>query len=62
MTEDETRAELIDPKLRLSGWEMEDAKVNRNFPITAGRCCAFDSDGGPGLDLCCRPTSPNGGQ
>ncbi|MEN9997564.1 MAG: hypothetical protein RI922_554 [Bacteroidota bacterium] len=37
MTEDETRAELIDPKLRLSGWDMEDAKVNRNFPITAGR-------------------------
>ena len=37
MTEDETRAELIDPKLRLSGWEMDDAKVNRNFPITAGR-------------------------
>lgn len=37
MTEDETRAELIDPKLRLSGWEMEDAKVNRNYPITAGR-------------------------
>jgi type I restriction enzyme R subunit len=37
MKEDETRAELIDPKLRLSGWEMEDAKVNRNFPITAGR-------------------------
>ena len=37
MTEDETRAELIDPKLRLSGWEMEDAKINRNFPITAGR-------------------------
>lgn len=37
MTEDETRAELIDPKLRESGWEMEDAKVNRNFPITAGR-------------------------
>ncbi|MEY4141474.1 MAG: hypothetical protein RL110_845 [Bacteroidota bacterium] len=37
MTEDETRAELIDPKLRLSGWEMEDAKVNRNFSITAGR-------------------------
>ena len=37
MTEDETRAELIDPKLRESGWEMDDAKVNRNFPITAGR-------------------------
>ena len=37
MTEDETRAELIDPKLRESGWEMEDAKINRNFPITAGR-------------------------
>ena len=28
MTEDETRAELIDPKLRESGWEMEDVKVN----------------------------------
>jgi type I restriction enzyme R subunit len=37
MTEDETRAELIDPKLRESGWEMDDAKVNRNFPITGGR-------------------------
>ena len=37
MTEDETRAELIDPKLRESGWEMGDAKVNRNFPITGGR-------------------------
>jgi type I restriction enzyme R subunit len=37
MTEDDTRALLIDPKLRESGWDMEDAKVNRNFPITAGR-------------------------
>ena len=35
MTEDETRAKLIDPKLRLSGWEMKDAKVNRNFPLSA---------------------------
>ena len=37
MTEDDTRALLIDPKLRESGWEMDDAKVNRNFPITGGR-------------------------
>ena len=37
MTEDDTRALLIDPKLRESGWEMDEAKVNRNFPITGGR-------------------------
>jgi type I restriction enzyme R subunit len=37
MTEDDTRALLIDPKLRESGWEIDDAKVNRNFPITGGR-------------------------
>jgi type I restriction enzyme R subunit len=38
MTEDETRAELIDPKLRESGWGvMEDTKVYRNHAITQGR-------------------------
>jgi len=38
MTEDETRAELIDPKLRMSGWgEVDDTKVYRNHAITAGR-------------------------
>lgn len=38
MTEDETRAELIDPKLRMGGWgEMDDTKVYRNHAITAGR-------------------------
>ncbi|MCE3237799.1 MAG: Type restriction-modification system, restriction subunit [Gammaproteobacteria bacterium] len=38
MTEDETRAELIDPKLRESGWGViEDTKVFRNHAITKGR-------------------------
>lgn len=38
MTEDETRAELIDPKLKASGWGViEGSKVFRNHPITAGR-------------------------
>ncbi|MBU4245770.1 DEAD/DEAH box helicase family protein [archaeon] len=38
MNEDETRAELIDPKLKESGWGViEGTKINRNFPITLGR-------------------------
>ena len=38
MTEDETRAELIDPKLRESGWGViEGTKVFRNHAITKGR-------------------------
>lgn len=38
MTEDETRAELIDPKLLASGWGSTDGtKVFRNHPITEGR-------------------------
>lgn len=40
MTEDETRAELIDPKLSESGWSVgavEGAKVFRNHAITKGR-------------------------
>jgi type I restriction enzyme, R subunit len=38
MTEDETRAERIDPKLIACGWGVvEDSKVFRNHPITAGR-------------------------
>lgn len=38
MTEDETRAELIDPKLRESGWGVVDGtKVYRNHAITKGR-------------------------
>ncbi|MFA5960554.1 MAG: DEAD/DEAH box helicase family protein [Tatlockia sp.] len=38
MTEDETRAELIDPKLRESGWGVIDGtKVFRNHAITKGR-------------------------
>ena len=38
MSEDDTRAELIDPKLKDSGWGIiEGSKINRNFPITLGR-------------------------
>ena len=38
MNEDETRAELIDPKLKESGWGVvESTKINRNFPINLGR-------------------------
>ncbi len=38
MTEDETRAELIDPKLRESGWGVVNGtKVFRNHAITKGR-------------------------
>ncbi len=38
MTEDETRAELIDPKLQESGWGVIDGtKVFRNHAITKGR-------------------------
>jgi type I restriction enzyme R subunit len=40
MTEDETRAELIDPKLNESGWGVgvvDGAKLFRNHPITKGR-------------------------
>jgi len=38
MNESETRAELIDPKLKASGWgEVEDSKVLREFHITDGR-------------------------
>jgi type I restriction enzyme, R subunit len=38
MNEAETRAELIDPKLTSSGWGVvEGSKVQREYPITAGR-------------------------
>jgi type I restriction enzyme R subunit len=38
MNEDETRAELIDPKLKECGWGIvEDTKVFRNHPITLGK-------------------------
>jgi len=38
MNEDETRAELIDPKLKACGWGVvEGSKIFRNHPITAGR-------------------------
>jgi len=38
MNESETRAELIDPKLKKSGWGIvENSRVLREFPITAGR-------------------------
>jgi type I restriction enzyme R subunit len=37
MNESETRAELIDPKLKSSGWGVEGSKVLREYHITAGR-------------------------
>lgn len=38
MNEAETRAELIDPKLKASGWGIiEGSKILREFPITAGK-------------------------
>ena len=38
MNEAETRAELIDPKLKQAGWGIiANSKVLREFPITAGR-------------------------
>jgi len=37
MNEAETRAELIDPKLKASGWgEVKDSFIRREFPITKG--------------------------
>ncbi|MEI6848126.1 MAG: DEAD/DEAH box helicase family protein [Chlorobiaceae bacterium] len=37
MNEAETRAELIDPKLRASGWGIDGSKVQREYPITLGK-------------------------
>src|SRR5690606_29240025 len=38
MNESETRAELIDPKLKACGWGIvEGSKVLREYPITAGK-------------------------
>ena len=38
MNEAETRAELIDPKLKVSGWgEVEGSKIHREFRINLGR-------------------------
>jgi type I restriction enzyme R subunit len=38
MKEADTRAELIDPKLREAGWGIVDgSKIQREFSITAGK-------------------------
>ncbi len=40
MNESETRAELIDPKLKENGWDGKanpDVKVHREYPVTAGK-------------------------
>ena len=38
MNEPETRAELIDPKLKACGWGVvEGSKIHREYPITAGK-------------------------
>ena len=37
MNEPDTRAELIDPKIKASGWgEVKDSFIRREFPITKG--------------------------
>ena len=36
MNEAETRAELIDPKIKEAGWGNDDSIVRREFPITNG--------------------------
>lgn len=37
MNEPDTRAELIDPKIKASGWgEVKDSSIRREFPITKG--------------------------
>ena len=48
MNEAETRAELIDPKLKASGWGVvEGSKVLREFHITAGKIQAGGSRAKP---------------
>jgi type I restriction enzyme R subunit len=38
MNEEETRAEYIDPKLKVSGWgEVEDSRIRREYQISPGR-------------------------
>ena len=38
MNESETRAELIDPQLKQSGWGVvEGSRILREYPITAGK-------------------------
>jgi type I restriction enzyme R subunit len=51
MNESETRAELIDPKLKEDGWDPKtnpDVKVHREYPITAGK---IKATGGRGKQL-----------
>ncbi len=48
MNESETRAELIDPKLKENGWDGKtnpDVKVHREYPITAGKIKATGGRG-----------------
>lgn len=51
MNEDETRAELIDPKLKEDGWDTRtntEIRIFRNFPITLGK---IKASGGRGVPL-----------
>ena len=51
MNEAETRAELIDPKLKENGWDAKanpDVKIHRELPITAGK---IQASGGRGKIL-----------
>ncbi|MCC7301288.1 MAG: DEAD/DEAH box helicase family protein [Bacteroidia bacterium] len=50
MTEDDTRADYIDPKLREVGWDNKtvDVKIHRNYPITLGK---IKATGGRGIPI-----------
>ncbi len=48
MTEDETRAEHIDPQLAKAGWgDIDGSKVRRNYYITPGRIEGHGKHGNP---------------
>ena len=45
MNEAETRAEHIDPALKLAGWGVvEGSRISREYPITLGPCCRLCVD------------------
>jgi type I restriction enzyme R subunit len=46
MTEDETRADYIDPALKYAGWGVvEGSRIHRNYPITPGRIEGYGQRG-----------------
>jgi hypothetical protein len=57
MNEAETRAERIDPLLKVAGWGVvEGSRIHREFPITPGR---IEAGGRRGKPLSADPRSLN---